>query len=244
MTPQITITPAKSYVMQSKSIESVLKHIDNDKTLVLLDIDNTIFEPVDGRGSQQWVTTLIKHAHSLGLDSMQAHDALAELFFDIQMSAAVQAVEQSVISMIKNLQEQTIPVVGLTARSHPIVQRTIDQLSSISIDLSHTSLRLIKAWETAHLLYPEQAAYTNGVVFSGFNPKGDLLTTLLQHTGFVPEKIIFVDDQIKYLASVEKSAAELNIPFIGIHYTYLDEKVRNFVIDQESITRCFAQKTL
>ena len=48
-------------------------------------------------------------------------------------------------------------------------------------------------------------------------------------------EIIFIDDQEKYIRCLEKTALEFNIPYVGIHYTHLEEKVKNFVVDKDSM---------
>jgi len=68
-----------------------------------------------------------------------------------------------------------------------------------------------------------------------FNKKGAVLKVLLEATSFEPKKIIFIDDLLHYQLDVQKAAQELNIPFIGIRYSYLDKKAHDFKLDQHSI---------
>jgi hypothetical protein len=238
---QETFIPAiRSNIIESNSIASVFDHIDHHETLVIFDIDNTILESVNQQGSPQWVTALIKHAQDLGMNPEQAYTLIEPILHDVFMATEVKPVEPEIVSLIAQLQQQNIPVIGLTARSTRMVTATIKHLSSIALSLNQTSLSLKNNLEIAHLPVPHEAHYHEGVLYcGGVNPKGRTLETLLKSTSYMPEKIIFVDDQLRYLTSVETVAAELKIPFIGIHYTRLDEKVKNFVLDQESITRCF-----
>jgi len=232
---QNTFIPAiRSNIIETTSITSLLDHIDHHETLVIFDIDNTILELPDGKGSPQWVMALIKHGQSLGLDYTQAYNIIKPVIHDIFMTTVVKPVEPETALIIAQLQQQNIHVIGLTARSTPTVNDTIKHLDSIAISLKSTGLSLKSPLEIAHLPFPNEIQYQEGILFCGFNPKGSMLQTLLKSTAYTPEKIIFVDDQIKDLASVEKTAAEMKIPFIGFHYTHLAEKVHNFVLDEET----------
>ena len=71
-------------------------------------------------------------------------------------------------------------------------------------------------------------------MFCASNSKGDGLKALLNTTAFTPKKIVFVDDKEKYLRSVMEAATDLGIEFVGIHYAHLAEKVKQFVLDDES----------
>jgi len=234
------IPAIRSNIIESTSIASVFDHIDHHETLVIFDIDNTILESINEQGSPQWVTALIKHAEEIGMNPEQAYTIIEPILLDVFMKTEVKPVEPEIVSLIAQLQQKNISVIGLTARSTLMVDPTVKHLASIAISLHQTSLALENALEIAHLPAPHEAHYHEGVLYcGGVNPKGRTLETLLKSTSYMPEKIIFVDDQLRYLTSVETVAAELKIPFIGIHYTRLDEKVKKFVLDQASIIRCF-----
>ena len=52
----------------------------------------------------------------------------------------------------------------------------------------------------------------------------------LHHIGFKPDKIIFIDDKLKYVTAVEKAVEAEGIEFVGIRYSRLDEEVKSFNI--------------
>jgi hypothetical protein len=60
--------------------------------------------------------------------------------------------------------------------------------------------------------------FQDGVIFSTDYPKGDALGAFLDTTNFKPDLIIFVDDKIEHLQSVNKTAKLRNINYRGFHF--------------------------
>lgn len=58
----------------------------------------------------------------------------------------------------------------------------------------------------------------DGIIFTAECDKGLILEHVLLHTNYQPKTIIFIDDQLKNLQSVEKLCNKLNIKFHGFHY--------------------------
>lgn len=65
--------------------------------------------------------------------------------------------------------------------------------------------------------------YKGGIIFTSKLPKGDVLKEFLKHIDFKPNKIIFVDNQMKNITSVQNICQDLysdhKTKFFGIHYT-------------------------
>jgi hypothetical protein len=124
-------------------------------------------------------------------------------------------------------------VIALTARSLELVDCTFKQLQSIDIDFSKTGFCSLQVLQFNELHHP--AHYSQGVVFCSRNAKGKTLLQLFEKTKFQAKKIIFVDDKLQYLECVQKELAEKGIKdFIGIRYSFLDEKVKNFKLDPKT----------
>ncbi|MBW8309601.1 MAG: DUF2608 domain-containing protein [Candidatus Paracaedibacteraceae bacterium] len=74
--------------------------------------------------------------------------------------------------------------------------------------------------------------FQEGVIFSTNYPKGEALGAFLDTINFKPDGIIFIDDKLDHLQSVDKSAQLRNIPYHGFQFIkayslqgYLDEKI-------------------
>lgn len=61
--------------------------------------------------------------------------------------------------------------------------------------------------------------FKDGVVFTCNLPKGMVLKAFLEYAKFLPEKIVFIDDKQKHLASVESFCQKAGIRFFGFRYT-------------------------
>ena len=82
-----------------------------------------------------------------------------------------------------------------------------------------------------------QFLYENGVIQTGEKLKGSVLKEVLQKVTKIPHKIVFVDDRIEQLESVQQACQEIGIPVVCFHYSafetppLLDEAVANYQLD-------------
>ena len=57
-----------------------------------------------------------------------------------------------------------------------------------------------------------------GIIFTAEQNKAMILKHILNHKKYYPKRIIFIDDMINNLLSVEDMCKKSNIDFIGFHY--------------------------
>lgn len=60
--------------------------------------------------------------------------------------------------------------------------------------------------------------FKHGILFVDSAPKGKALLALLKEIKWTPSKIIFIDDHLHYLQSVQEMTGKLGIDFVGFHY--------------------------
>lgn len=205
-------------------LDFVLPQDLHNKTVIVLDIDNTIAQPECLLGSEEWVAHIMNcFADSSIIDPRLRFQAIALLYFDVIHTINFIPIELITIDIIRELQNSGVIVIGLTARSFDICDCTIEQLYSIGIDLSHASIWHEELWHDCHLTY----CHKNGIIFCNGNDKGKVLTHVFDRLSYCPSKIIAVDDKERHLQAIAR-ALHPEIEFIGIRYGYLDEKVRNF----------------
>lgn len=76
--------------------------------------------------------------------------------------------------------------------------------------------------------------YAQGVIETEYQLKGPVLKEVLSNLAACPKKIIFVDDRIKQIKSVDDACRELGIPCTAFHYVpivsapQLDEKIADY----------------
>ena len=61
--------------------------------------------------------------------------------------------------------------------------------------------------------------FQEGIIFCSKKPKGEILSRFLKVTKLKPPKIIFIDNQLRNVISVEKKCQELGIEYVGIYFT-------------------------
>ena len=73
--------------------------------------------------------------------------------------------------------------------------------------------------------------YYHGIIICAGNNKGKVLKGYLDYLKMAPSTVIFVDDRLKAVNAVEKVCKEMNINFIGFHYTAFIKKRDNISVD-------------
>lgn len=76
------------------------------------------------------------------------------------------------------------------------------------------------------------ALYLGGIIFTGNYSKGEVVAAWLKQIDYRPTKIIFIDDKLKNVESVERALHSRDFPFYGLRYDYLDKRVANFNWDK------------
>jgi len=210
-----------SQILEIKNIKEIKKHL-NKYELVLFDLDNTIMEPIQELGSDQWFNYQFKKYENSGLDRNVALDTALLDWYEIQAITKVKFVEKDIKTILDNLHKKNTLVMGLTTRDHSFSLAAIKQLDSLKIDLSKTAPKK----ETFY--FENGVLYKKGILFAKGIEKGKVLAQFLKKIKFMPKSIVFIDDKLKHLDEVEKFCDKFKIKFLGLRYGYLDEKVKNF----------------
>lgn len=226
-------------IIESPSITEVSKYVTDADTLVIFDIDYTILKADDLRATDKWFSAMTTYAQSKGYGCIEAIEIVLVPFGKALKDTTVSAVETKddkdktpvASEVIKNLQKNGIAVIALTSRSLPFVEYTPTQLKSLGIDFDQPPLGNKEV--SMSLKFP--AKFVNGILFCSNNDKGETLKALFKELKLkTPGKIVCADDKEKYLLQVQKFADEMKIPFVGIRYSYMDQEVKDFVLDEGS----------
>lgn len=218
----------QSQIIEINRIEAIKQYIDHG-TLILFDIDNTIVEPTQTLGSDQWFYHRIECYKKKGYPKQEAlENALAE-WMAVQNLTHVQIVEKGTKELIDELQENQYILMGLTTRGLGMALRTIEQLKSLQIDLSKTA----PFQEEIFLLSERGTLFREGILFTAGTDKGHAFLQLFKHN--LPKRVVFINDKESHLREVEKACDLFQIPFLGLRYGFLDEKVARFSSDIAAI---------
>ncbi len=133
-------------------------------------------------------------------------------------------IDRDVIKLIKELQARSIKVMvltrfGLSAEDATKNNRRQDLLN-YGVDLTssfpdHKKIIFSSLASSKHTPNFDRGILSNGTSCS----KGPLLNTFLKHINWWPRRVLFVDNSVEHLFSVQEALAKLNIPFEGFQYT-------------------------
>lgn len=141
------------------------------------------------------------------------------------------AVSPELLEYMQEIIEQDIKMIILTSgKTGPL--GPIEDLMSLRITrLKQFGLNLKEMFGRKNLILDNLSSlknnnpprYKDGVIFANKNDKGDALAAFLDQVKFRPNKILFIDNQMRKIDSVKKICEKRNIDFIGIHFTRIYE---------------------
>jgi hypothetical protein len=205
-----------SVIIESDSFAAINEHV-SPGVIVVTDLDHTVIEnKVD---LDTWIPLNINDLKEKGLSIDDAVFYSLSLYYNLQNFVGANSIDGSE-KIINLLQNKNIPVVGLTNRSRPILDKTVSQLSNLGINFNKTSLYK----DDLDIALNFVGKYSNGIIFCGSNDKGGMLFKFFDLINYKPKKIIFIDDKLKYVESVEKASNERDIEYVGIRYSFQDSK--------------------
>lgn len=82
--------------------------------------------------------------------------------------------------------------------------------------------------KSKHVAFP---LVKDGIIFTAFIPKGKVLGAYLEYANIKPRKIIFIDDRLYNLESVQEFCDKNKIDYIGYEYTALKEQAKGIVLN-------------
>lgn len=207
----------------------------NTHTLVVTDIDQVLLEPCN---------TLIKYARYY--DAPPGHNPYTELEAYIKQKSLsnpyyvqqfwsavwkqipVTCIETITPSIIRDLQKRNIKIIALTAPPikepfalNDISKKRREQLLSLCIDFSKSFGSTYIEFKNLKPLYGIYPTFDHGVIYQasmGGTTKGQVLAAFLDAINWRPKQIIFFDDTLYNLESVEKEMKKRSIPCICFWY--------------------------
>jgi hypothetical protein len=196
-------------------IEESVNQLDVN-ALVLFDVDGTLIVPDD---------VILKPSAKYLFEQLIAGHPERDLFRDIRMKASHSLVDFRSLGLIQKLQKNGIPAIAFTAAPAKIrgVESPgdwrVDELKRYGFDFSwafqkHGVIEFPKNKDQTHA-----PLFKSGVLFSSFHSKGEILITFLKKVGWIPKKVVFVDDEIEHVQSVISALEQQDIDCIGFQYT-------------------------
>lgn len=188
-------------------------------TLLVFDIDNTIFRAAQTIGTDEWFRMSIHKAlEENPHEPYLAKQRVIELWHAIQSITPIIPIEGEITSKTVQQSQKLAPTIAMTTRSHQISATTIHQLQSLGIDFSKNPLTYHGMWVPS----AKEALYTKGILFTSAYSKGVALSQLIKASGYTPKRIIFINDKQSHIEDTISVEEELGIEFIGLRYALSD----------------------
>jgi FMN phosphatase YigB (HAD superfamily) len=222
------ITPTIKPIVKYAEIED---EIINDKTLVLLDIDNTIFRSKIHYGSAEFFAQMVKdEVISKACTESEAKINVYDRWIKSQQLVETKLIDQQIHSFIDIARKNGATIIAFTARQPTIATITSHQLAKHHIELDKLAgLEFSKSYD--HNLsnqnkYSSKSIFYEGILFThDLNAKGRVFIDFyqsyknysMQNNFQLPDRIVFVDDGMHNLISLKEVMPPLNVKFYGYH---------------------------
>ncbi len=214
---------ANAEIVEISHMDQVYNYL-KPNTLIIFDIDNTILEPVQTLGSDQWFRHRIAYWIDHGIDPERALEKALSEWMAVQNITKVKLAEPETARIVKHLQDRGFTVMGLTTRGLGMSTRTNEQLKTIGVHLETSA----PVKQDVFFMNQRGVLMRGGTLFTANTHKGKALFKLLDQIDYLPKMILFVNDKRSHIVPIEETASKRGIPFIGLRYGFLDEKVKNF----------------
>jgi len=226
------VSQLAAQIIEISTLQELFDHVPVDSqktTIIFCDLDNTLVMPdfECGLGSDAWFSHHAKRiAQELAIDISKVYKTMLPIYYDVNLvnQYTLRPVENGTVALLKEMQQRFDHVVGLTARSYPLIDSTIQLLQDIDIDFMRSAIATEKNIEHS------EGRYLAGIGFCGWEKKSVVMDLILTETGYTCDRIVMIDDKAHYLDDIEQMLALKypDVEFIGIHYTYLAEHVQEY----------------
>lgn len=212
-------------------LEKILATTKSD-ALVVFDVDEVLMVPVkDYNLKQPYRKSLLrKLKKKYSIPNYQVLESI------ILYNTKYQLIEPRIINILESLKKNKIPAVALTCMGtgsfgviDSLQNLRIKNLKEMGLDFSQLTpiYEEIVARELSKVkkIVPEFVGLPiikSGVIFSAGIDKAVALEYFLNKKNYYPKNIIFIDDYLPNVSSLEEMCNKLKINFEGIHYTAAD----------------------
>jgi phosphoglycolate phosphatase-like HAD superfamily hydrolase len=228
------IFEANAQIIQASSVSEIKAQIskfNNADTLVLFDVDYVLLAPKDSilRYAGETDRYRAKYFKALTKDFQEQEITLDSnkipmpeyLISQILSSCKIELVSPEMPRFVNSLDSQNITAIGFTANStgkYGVVKNEaklhLSRLKSLGYHFTHND----------DLLKEDFPEYISGVVFTNKKDKGKILIKFLKQLNRQYKNIVFIDDRLKNLNSVQNALKDQQINYLAIQYTELKDK--------------------
>ncbi len=238
---------AHARIVQASSVNEIKTYtaqFHGEDTLILFDLDYVLFAPRDRvlRYAGEENNYRSKHFKAISKDFQGKDIALGKnkipmadyLMSKIVSSIKVELVAAGMPTFLQDLDSNKVTIVGLTANNsgkYGVVK------NEAKLHLSRLKSLGYNFKANGDLLKSNFPECISRVIFTNKKDKGKVFLGFLEQLNKKYKNIIFVDDRVTNLTSVQNALKDQQIKYLGIHYTEL--KDRNEILNQDIADKQF-----
>jgi len=206
----------------------------SEKSLVVFDVDRVLIDSRDA------ILRLANRNLLLQLKMKYAGTLPPKIVADLTSLVYLQGnsllIDPQSVELINSLKKRAVPVIALTATSiggigkiASIQDWRLEELEKFGISFE-SSFSQYPGFELSDLtgLGPSPV-FKKGILFSSIYSKGLVLASFLKTVGFQPDKVLFLDDLLYNVTSVENALDDMGVKEV-LAYQYLGaEKLPNSI---------------
>lgn len=211
-------------IIEIQNFRQLASHV-TPNTLVLVDIDDTLLIPSQMLGCDEWFLYRWNKYQSEGLSVSESLEKSLAVWEGVRHLTKMDLVEEGNEAVLKELQDQGHCIMGLTSQGLALATRTSLQLKEHNIDFSNSCPF---SQDYYMQLSGHGILYRNGILFTSGRSKGESLFKLCEGFGYMPQRIVFINDKATHLADIEGTAKQKGVEFIGLRYAYSDARKAAF----------------
>lgn len=216
-----------------KHFEEAAEAADNN-IIVIFDVQEVLMVATD-----QILSPLHKPDFRIIKDNLVANYTPADqekLFSIILKEYKTENVDITLVKTLDELKLKGVKALGLTSGytgKYGVIENRedlrLERLKKIGINFKDSFPNVkpiifsnLKGADPKHL-----PMFKDGILFACRLSKGEVLKAFLKQINYKPRKIIFVDNQLKNIKTVEQYCASEGIEYIGFHYNFIKSKPKN-----------------
>jgi hypothetical protein len=203
----------------------------DDTTLFIFDVDDVLVVPSD---------QILLASHKKDADGYEAHyrknyseKKCHHLWSIARKGLNPRLIDSKILNLLSLLQQKHIKTIALTNAGTgkfgtiPYVEDLrIQELQCVGLDFR--SAFAVKKYIKFYVLQPQAdqkrlPMYKKGILFTCNVSKGKVLESFLKRIKWKPAKIVFTDDKMKHVESVQDFCQRVGIPFQGFQYTGVEQ---------------------
>ncbi len=217
-------------LFETADITTILPFIDK-YTLVVFDVDYTLFRSRTSLGTPEWIFHLVKKEKEQGVSRKESFKKLYPLWMRAQKFNEIELMDPRIPKLFQDIKKKAFAYIALTARQPDAAEITAWQLNKFGIDFGMTKV----AGLNFNGNFKSPTLYDKGLLLAhDFNKKGEVLAQFLEQIKLqlgkdkTIRRIVFVDDTEKHIYSAQKSVRELGLEFIAFRYSAADAFKKQF----------------